>query len=175
MNLKKSLASSIFAKSLMFKNCEIFNYIMKEEQTKNTLLVIEDSPAQLTIYSRALESLDVEILKAKNGEEAISIINSEDLTLVICDLYLPDMTAYGILEYTYKKKGLKSLPFVIMTGKYTEEDLKKLLDLGANDFLRKPFSVVEFLARIKTQLRLKNAFNEEKKIKRNAYTLKFQA
>jgi diguanylate cyclase (GGDEF)-like protein len=131
---------------------------------KNTILIVEDSPAQLTIYTKALETLNAEILQAKDGKEALDTIKTQKITLVICDLYLPDMTAYDILEDTYKDDKFKSLPFVIMTGKYTDDDLKKLLEKGANDFLRKPFSVIEFLARIKTQLRLKNAFDEQKRL-----------
>jgi DNA-binding response OmpR family regulator len=97
-----------------------------------------------------LESKGYKIWTANNGQKAIEIFDKEKISLILLDLMLPDMSGEEICAVLRKKSRV---PIIMLTAKVEEEDLIKGLKIGADDYIRKPFSLKELQARIETLLR----------------------
>ncbi len=116
------------------------------------ILIIEDDDALRATLSAALEVENFEVLSASNGEEGFSLACQEKVDLIALDLVLPLKTGLEICKELRKKNIMT--PIIIMTGQKKEELDKVLgLELGADDYLLKPFGIKEFLARVNAILR----------------------
>ncbi|MCD8512205.1 MAG: response regulator transcription factor [Nitrincola sp.] len=116
----------------------------------NKILIVDDEPHIIKFVSISLRSQGYEVLTAKTGKEAIAQVALAGPDLVILDLGLPDLDGQHVL---LSIRELSQVPVIILSIRDTESDKVKALDNGANDYVVKPFSVQEFLARIRTQLR----------------------
>lgn len=119
----------------------------------HTIYFVEDDDS---IYDLILATLQVAEYKAvgfKNPRALLDAIDNETPDLLILDLMLPYMSGYEVLEKLGPKGCLKKFPVIILSAKSTELDKVKGLDLGACDYITKPFGVLEFLSRIKAALR----------------------
>lgn len=117
---------------------------------KDKILVIEDEKAILRFISNTLEKNDYTVLRAETGEEGLSMIESHCPNLVILDLGLPDMDGVEVLQ---KIRTWAYIPVIIVSARTMEKDKVRALDLGADDYITKPFGTDELLARIRTALR----------------------
>ena len=117
---------------------------------REKILVIEDEKSISHFISTVLNNNGYEAMQAQTGEEALSMISSHCPDLVILDLGLPDMDGLDILR---SLRSWSSLPVVVVSARSHERDKVAALDLGADDYLTKPFGTVELLARIRTALR----------------------
>lgn len=125
------------------------------------LLVVEDD-TDLQEYLRDLLSENgYTVTTASSGVEALEIVNKTELDLVLLDLKLPDISGEGVCLEIRKKHS--NLPIIMLTAKDTISDKVKGLDMGADDYITKPFNTDEFLARIKARIR--NTSGETTKIK----------
>ena len=115
------------------------------------ILVVEDDPAILRGVADNLASESHEVLTAADGERACSIVREQAPDLVILDLMLPRMSGYDVCR-TLRSEGI-STPILILTARGEESDRVLGLDLGADDYLTKPFSLRELLARVRALLR----------------------
>lgn len=118
-------------------------------QTPN-VLVVDDEKTLLDFVRRNLEVRDFRVLTAANGLEALAIYNAENVDLVILDLMMPRMDG---LETTRRIRQYSTVPIIILTALDEESDKVKAFNLGADDYLTKPFGVGELLARVKAVLR----------------------
>ena len=116
-----------------------------------TLLVVEDDPAILRGLTDNLRFEAYDVLTATDGEAAYRLIHDRKPDLVILDLMLPQMSGYDVCRKV-RGEGL-STPIVMLTARGDEGDRVRGLDLGADDYITKPFSVRELLARIRAVLR----------------------
>jgi len=114
------------------------------------VLVVDDEKTLRDFVRRNLEVRGYEVLTASNGLEAIAIFNTNKIDLVILDMMMPRMDG---LETTRRIRQSSTVPVVILTALDEENDKIHALDLGADDYLTKPFGVGELLARIKAVLR----------------------
>jgi len=114
------------------------------------ILVIEDDPAVLTILEAAIAYGGFESRSVRSGLEAIEIFRSERFDAVLLDLGLPDIEGGDLLRAL---RGISSLPILVVSGRASEADKIEALDLGAVDFVAKPFMPGELLARIRAALR----------------------
>ena len=116
------------------------------------ILCIDDSPDILEIQGLSLKIRwpDAEVLKAKDGRMGLALLDSDDPDLIILDLGLPDMDGYEVIR---RIRLCSEIPIVIVSVRDGEHDIVKGLDLGADDFITKPFGHLEFLARIQAVLR----------------------
>ena len=117
---------------------------------REKILVIEDEKSIARFISTILTANGYEAMRASNGAEAMSMISSHCPDLVILDLGLPDMDGLDILRQI---RSWSALPVVVVSARSHEQDKVSALDLGADDYLTKPFGTVELLARIRTALR----------------------
>ena len=115
------------------------------------ILVVEDDLAVANFLKEALESDQYAVDLARDGEQARSRVNEADFDLVILDLVLPKVDGYQVLNDIRTQRP--SLPVLILSGRASVEDRVKGLDLGANDYLAKPFSFSELSARVRALLR----------------------
>ena len=117
---------------------------------REKILIVEDEKSIAHFISTILNSNDYETLLARSGSEAKTMISSHCPDLVILDLGLPDMDGIDVLR---ELRSWSSLPVVVVSARSHEHDKVQALDLGADDYLTKPFDPRELLARIHTVLR----------------------
>jgi len=115
------------------------------------ILVIEDEPKVARALRTGLERAGYQVVHAATGEEGFYLATSQTFDLVLLDLMLPGRDGFQILE-TLRSKGVKT-PLLILTARDAIEDRVRGLDLGADDYLVKPFAFPELLARIRARVR----------------------
>lgn len=119
-------------------------------QIKPLILIVEDEPGISNFISAVLTSNGFDVLKAEKGKEAIAMIASHCPDLVLLDLGLPDMDGIDVLKSI---RGWTSVPVIVVSARELEREKVQALDLGADDYVTKPFGTSELLARIRTALR----------------------
>lgn len=121
---------------------------MKNDRKK--VLVVDDEVKISEVIKSFLESKDYMVFTAENGKQAFSIFEKENISFVILDLMLPDITGEEICARLRQKSRV---PVLMLTAKVGEEDLLRGLDIGADDYLTKPFRLKELHARMEAILR----------------------
>ena len=117
------------------------------------VLIVEDDENIRQLLKLTLASFNYELIDFENGKDAYDYLQDNKVDLAILDLMLPGMNGYDILKFIRSKASLKDLPVIILSAKDKELDKIMGLDLGADDYLTKPFSVLELAARIRSLLR----------------------
>jgi two-component system KDP operon response regulator KdpE len=125
---------------------------MPEQSTKSkpAILVVDDEPQILRVMRASLPARGYEVKTAPGGEEALGEIRKEMPDLIILDLVMPGLSG---LEACQRIREFSSVPIIVLSAKGSETDKIAALDLGADDYVTKPFSLDELLARIRAVLR----------------------
>ena len=121
---------------------------------KAKILVVEDDPAISNLIRTTLETQDYQYHTAKNGTSAIMDALSYNADVMILDLGLPDMDGVDIIR---KIRGWSNVPIIVVSARSEDQDKVEALDAGADDYLTKPFSIDELLARLRVALRRNRA------------------
>ena len=116
------------------------------------ILIIEDDMAYKDNIKTLLEEEGYNVASAGNGLDGIDIAKNEHIDLVICDIMLPDIDGYEVLKELRKREKTKLIPFIFLTAKASMSDLRSGMNLGADDYLTKPFRSDELLTAITTRL-----------------------
>lgn len=116
------------------------------------ILVVDDEPHIQELLKYNLERENYNVILAETGKEALKALNKET-NAVILDLMLPDADGLDILKNIRTNEELKNIPVIVLTAKGDEFDKVLGLELGADDYISKPFSVRELIARVKALLR----------------------
>ncbi len=124
---------------------------------KDRILIIEDDKSILNLLKTVLKANDYEVIIAGTGSEADSIISSRCPDLILLDLGLPDMDGIAVLRFV---RSWSETPVIIVSARGQEKDKVDALDMGADDYLVKPFGTSELLARIRTALRHHRVANQ---------------
>ena len=119
-------------------------------EIKDRVLVIEDDKSIRNFMKTILEANNYEVIMAVNGAEAYSMITSQCPDVVILDLGLPDMDGMKILQGVLE---WSAMPVIVVSARTHERDKVEALDLGADDYITKPFGTSELLARLRTAIR----------------------
>ena len=119
-------------------------------EIKDRVLVVEDDKRINSFYKTVLEANNYDVLMAQTGTEAYSMITSQCPDVVILDLGLPDMDGMKILKSV---REWSSMPVIVVSARSHEKDKVAALDMGADDYITKPFGTSELLARIRTAIR----------------------
>jgi len=122
--------------------------------TTKRLLVVDDEAINQQVIVNYLAEEDVEIVLASTGAAAIEALDKQVFDLVLLDVMMPQMSGYEVCKHIRKTYLQSDLPVIMITAKNQVNDLVDSLSYGANDYLAKPFSKNEFLARVKTHLNL---------------------
>ncbi len=117
---------------------------------KNRILVVDDEEKIVNLVKNYLEKEGFEVFTADSGNEALKLFESEKPDLVILDLMMPDMSGYDVCR---RICALSKTPVIMLTAKTDEVDKLLGLELGADDYITKPFSLRELVARIRVVLR----------------------
>jgi DNA-binding response OmpR family regulator len=117
----------------------------------NKVLVIEDDPEIVDLLEIHLKDLSCDLLKSNTGEEGLALVKSNPLDLVILDIMLPGIDGIEVCRRIRSEKI--KVPVLMLTAKSEEIDKVLGLEIGADDYLTKPFSIREFIARVKAIFR----------------------
>ncbi|MCX5864946.1 MAG: response regulator [Deltaproteobacteria bacterium] len=128
---------------------------------RETILVVEDDENIQQLVGYNLAKAGFHVLYADNGEQALNVIKRERPELIVLDLMLPGLSGFEICKLVRKDPKTKNLPIVMLTAKSEENDMAAGLDLGADDYITKPFSPKILISRIKAALRRKEGLTEE--------------
>lgn len=120
------------------------------------ILVVDDEKEIADLVEVYLQNDNFHVYKCYTGTDALRIIGTETLDLVILDVMLPDMSGFDILKHIRKSH---TYPVIMLTAKETEMDRVNGLTLGADDYITKPFYPLELMARVKAQLRRCTRYN----------------
>ena len=123
------------------------------------ILIIEDEPSQLELLTYNLNVEGYHVLKAETGEEGLLLIKEHQVDLVVLDWMLPDISGIEICRQIRANKSTSNLAIIMLTARGEEEDKIKGLNIGANDYVVKPYSIKELLARVRTNLRIQKNFS----------------
>ncbi|OAA90001.1 response regulator [Clostridium ljungdahlii] len=118
--------------------------------SKPYILVIEDDRPIRNFITAALSSQGYKYIETDKGNEGISLVMSHNPDLIILDLGLPDIDGIEVIE---KVRGWSNIPIIVVSARGNERQKVEALDKGADDYLTKPFSISELLARIRVSLR----------------------
>jgi DNA-binding response OmpR family regulator len=133
-----------------------------QSQGKNTkakrLLIVDDIEDNLFLLEAILTEEGYEVDSAKNGKEALAKIEASPPDLVLLDAMMPGMDGYEVTRRIRQNKKIPFVPVILITA-YENANIPQGLDLGANDFIRKPIDYEELMARIKAFLRLKQSMS----------------
>ena len=118
-----------------------------------SILVIEDEPKTGDYLERGLAESGFAVRLARNGRDGLAIAREEEIELVVLDVMLPRMDGWQVLEALRADPDTEQIPVLFLTARDEVEDRVRGLELGADDYLVKPFAFVELVARIRTLLR----------------------
>ena len=120
-----------------------------------SILVIDDNPDIRENTAEILELAGYKTMKAENGKKGVEIATREKPDLIVCDIMMPELDGYGVLHLLRKSESARNIPFIFLTAKTERSDLRKGMEMGADDYITKPFDDIELLNAI--EIRLKKA------------------
>lgn len=124
---------------------------------KNTILVIEDHPEMSENIVSILELANYNVLSAPDGKRGVEIAQTRLPDLILCDVMMPELDGYGVLHILNKDAETAAIPFIFLTAKADKSDFRAGMNLGADDYITKPFDGFELLKIIEVRLK-KSAF-----------------
>ncbi len=113
------------------------------------VLVVDDSNVLRKIVSFNLQKEGYEVLEARNGVEALQLVEKTAPDLIILDVMMPEMDGFEVLRRLRADPNFRTIPVIILTAKGGEEDQRTAVNLGANGFLTKPFSPLKLLEEVR--------------------------
>ena len=118
---------------------------------KNTcIMVVDDEPTVLKLLDRTLKPEGYDVVMANDGGSALRLLEQQSPDLVILDIMMPGLNGFQVLRLIRERANV---PVMMLTARQEAETVRDALNLGADDYVRKPFHTLELLARIKTKLR----------------------
>ena len=124
-------------------------------------MLIEDNKAVRENLTEILELSNYEVMGADNGKSGVDLIIREIPDLIICDIMMPELDGYGVLNVLSKNPKTSSIPFIFLTAKAERADFRKGMEMGADDYITKPFDDIELLNAIETRLKKKEQLKTE--------------
>jgi two-component system phosphate regulon response regulator PhoB len=121
------------------------------------ILVVDDEAAQREIIVYNLEAAGFEVMSADNGEDAVLMVQEEHPNLIVLDWMMPKLSGLEVCRQLRSNKETKAIPIILLSARSEDVDKVRGLEIGADDYVSKPFSVVELMARINAQLRRHSA------------------
>ena len=125
------------------------------------ILLIEDNDAMRENTSEILQLASYTVLTARNGKEGVELANKEHPDIIICDIMMPVLDGYGVLHLLSKNDATSSIPFIFLSAKAEKSDLRKGMEMGADDYLTKPFDDIELLNAVESRLRKAELLKKE--------------
>ncbi|MFC3616533.1 phosphate regulon transcriptional regulator PhoB [Lutimaribacter marinistellae] len=118
-----------------------------------SVLVVEDELAQREVLGYNLEAEGFRVLKAENGEEALLLVEEGAPDIIVLDWMMPNLSGIEVCRRLKTRPDTRGIPIIMLSARSEEVDKVRGLETGADDYVVKPYSVVELMARVRTQLR----------------------
>ena len=131
--------------------------MQRTSSNKSLILIVEDEPSQMELLSFNLNAEGYDVLKAEDGEEGLLLFKEHDIDLVLLDWMLPNISGLEVCRQMKRSKNSKDCHLIMLTARGEEEDKVRGLDMGADDYIVKPYSVKELLARVRSGIRIRSA------------------
>ncbi|MDP3313256.1 response regulator [Lutibacter sp.] len=125
------------------------------------ILIIEDDKIVCENTCEILELANYIVKTANNGKKGVLLANEFKPDLILCDILMPELDGFGVLQIISKTPELESVPFIFLTAKTHYEDLRRGMDLGADDYLTKPIEESELLRAIDSRLKRVEVFEQK--------------
>ena len=125
------------------------------------ILLIEDNNDMRENTAEILELANYNVFTAKNGKEGVELAQKEKPDLIICDIMMPILDGYGVLHLLSKNTETENIPFIFLTAKAERSDMRKGMEMGADDYLTKPFDDIELLNAIESRLKKADLIRKE--------------
>lgn len=125
------------------------------------ILLIEDNQEIRENTAEILELSNYQVVTAPDGKQGIEMALSEKPDLIVCDIMMPVLDGYGVLHALHKNDTTKNIPFIFLTAKTERLDLRKGMEMGADDYITKPFSGTELLSAIEGRLKKIDLLKQE--------------
>ena len=116
------------------------------------VLFIEDDTVVRENTAELLELADYDVITAANGKSGVTIAKQEKPDIIVCDIMMPEMDGYGVLQSLANDPDTQQIPFIFLSAKTEHKDIRKGMDLGADDYLTKPFEEEELISAIESRL-----------------------
>ena len=139
--------------------------MIESPKSDSKVLVVDDSQESVDLLEYFLKPAGYKIIKARDGAEALDIVEKDPPDIILLDIMLPKVNGYEVCEKLKKRQSTFHIPIIMITVLKELKDKIKALEAGADDFLSKPFDSVELLTRVKSLLRIK--YYHDEIIKRN--------
>lgn len=127
---------------------------------KPKILIVDDVEANLKVLSVSLTKKNMTVFTAISGEEALKMVDEYKPDVVLLDIAMPGMDGFEVCEQLKNHPEHQSIPIVFLSAKTEAEDIMKGFDLGAADYIVKPFSSEDVYSRLMVQVKLKKAYDE---------------
>jgi two-component system, OmpR family, phosphate regulon response regulator PhoB len=118
-----------------------------------SVLVVEDEPAQREVLTYNFEAEGFDVTTAENGEEALLLVDEISPDIIVLDWMLPNVSGIEVCRRLKSKTETRAIPVIMLSARSEEVDRVRGLETGADDYVIKPYSLVELMARVRTQLR----------------------
>jgi CRP-like cAMP-binding protein/CheY-like chemotaxis protein len=118
-----------------------------------SILVIDDNKDIRENTAEILEMAGYKTFTAENGKKGVDVALKEKPNVIVCDIMMPELDGYGVLHMLRKNTDTQSIPFIFLTAKTERSDLRKGMEMGADDYITKPFEDIELLNAIETRLK----------------------
>lgn len=125
------------------------------------ILLIEDNKDVRENTAEILELAKYKVVTAKNGKEGVELAQKEKPDLIICDIMMPVLDGHGALHLLSKNEETASIPFIFLTAKAERTDMRKGMEMGADDYITKPFDDVELLNAVESRLKKNDILRRE--------------
>ncbi|MXV52472.1 response regulator [Pedobacter sp. HMF7647] len=116
------------------------------------ILIIEDNTEIRESSAEILELAGYQVVQAENGKAGVELSQQNPPDLILCDIMMPELDGYGVLHMLSKNPDLNGIPFIFLTAKAERADIRKGMDMGADDYLTKPFDGTELLNAVESRL-----------------------
>jgi DNA-binding response OmpR family regulator len=118
-----------------------------------SILVIDDNPDIRENTAEILELAGYKTFTAENGKQGVDIALKEKPAVIVCDIMMPELDGYGVLHLLRKNSETQNIPFIFLTAKTERTDFRKGMEMGADDYITKPFDDIELLNAIEVRLK----------------------
>jgi len=148
-----TLAYGAIAEQLNITESEVEERISRLSDTRTKILIVDDELDTLLPLKRALEMEDFNVVEAQDGVEALERVRSEIPDLVLLDLMLPKLNGFEVCQRLKRDEATSFISIIMLTAKGETSDKIEGIEIGADDYVTKPFDLDELKARIKAVLR----------------------
>ena len=118
-----------------------------------TVLLVEDEPAQREMLAYNLEAEGFDVITADNGEDGLILVDENDPDLIVLDWMMPQLSGIEVCRRLKSDSKTRQIPVIMLSARAEEVDRVRGLETGADDYVVKPYSVIELMARVKAHLR----------------------